>query len=409
MITEDTTEQDQHGGQYTFPASLLPTAAHKIDLANRRLARNGITERFTYTTMETLVAEQYDDGGPTGRVFRMVNLTLSAPQLCLAGWTFIATLVHEQAGVIARTVPGQSLNGHTPNVEQTCDHCHTNRSRKDTYVVRHDDGTVRQVGSNCLAAFLGIKPAGLWALGFELEIGDDDEAERGPWGSRDYLVDVRQVIAYTLAASDNGRAFRSVASCEFGGVPTVSIVRDMLNPPSRMTTAQRAELDTLIGTGNSMDPALVDAVLEAARTIDGDSDYAHNMRVLAASEHVDDRNLGMLASAVGAWNRAEGRKAEQAAKVPAAAGYLAPVGAKLTGVPVTVTGVHQIEGQWGWTTIIAMTATTTGHHVKWFATGALRYEVGASLVITSARVKGHDQYQGTDETVITRAKLAEVG
>src|SRR5699024_12772450 len=37
----------------------------------------------------------------------------------------------------------------------TCHHCQINRYRTNTYVVRHDDGTQKFVGSTCLKDFLG--------------------------------------------------------------------------------------------------------------------------------------------------------------------------------------------------------------------------------------------------------------
>ena len=53
-----------------------------------------------------------------------------------------------------RSVPGVELDGWRPEVSE-CDHCGTTRRRSATYLVEHEDGSRKQVGSSCMADFLG--------------------------------------------------------------------------------------------------------------------------------------------------------------------------------------------------------------------------------------------------------------
>jgi hypothetical protein len=416
----DTASTEADSAQfYVFPASRLGEAVAAIENANRRLVRAGVQAQFSYSTEESLVPVRVE-GVATGTMKSMVILALSAPVLRFSGWEFIATLVHEEAGVIARTVPGRSLDGFTPATDRTCDHCGTNRARKDTYLVRHvgstgpdgavieaGTGEVKQVGSNCLAAFLGIRPAGLWALEFELDAsfttGDDSDARTG--GVTDYRVPVTDVIAYALAASDGGASFVPRSAVAYGGTATVDIVRMMMWG----TASQRADLAEQIAAVEGIDAALIEKVLDAAHSIEGDGDYPTNMRILASGEYVDERNMALLVSAIGAWNRAEQREAQRTVRAEITKGHLGVEGEKISDVGAVITGVRFTDGfRYDTTnTILTMIATATGHQIKWFASSRLDYQQGDTVLITRATVKKHDTWQGTDETVITRAKLTK--
>ncbi len=49
--------------------------------------------------------------------------------------------------------------------------------------------------------------------------------------------------------------------------------------------------------------------------------------------------------------------------------------------------------------------TEDGHVVKWFASGSFSYELGDVVKFEAATVKAHENYQGTDQTVITRGVI----
>ena len=51
--------------------------------------------------------------------------------------------------------------------------------------------------------------------------------------------------------------------------------------------------------------------------------------------------------------------------------------------------------------------TPDGHVVTWNASKDLDVEAGDTLVLSAATVKAHENYQGTDQTVLTRAVVAE--
>jgi hypothetical protein len=88
---------------------------------------------------------------------RFVLLTVVGETPKINGWTFAATIQHEEAGDLLRTCPG--VEGLLPlryrRADTQCEHCAKDRRRNDTYVLFHvESGEWKQVGRSCLADFL---------------------------------------------------------------------------------------------------------------------------------------------------------------------------------------------------------------------------------------------------------------
>lgn len=78
----------------------------------------------------------------------------SEPQT--AGWTVIATLRHRAGRPTTVQLTHSSVRINVDawsRSEGWCEHCRTRRARRITYLLRHDDGRLAQVGSSCLAEF----------------------------------------------------------------------------------------------------------------------------------------------------------------------------------------------------------------------------------------------------------------
>lgn len=101
-------------------------------------------------------------GRPTGaaRVVYSVVLT-GVEELKLSGWSFLAVLDHElgEDNTIVRAVPDADLPADWKHKNNHCDHCKRSQVRKQTFVVKHEDGRLYQVGSTCIRDFLGHEVA----------------------------------------------------------------------------------------------------------------------------------------------------------------------------------------------------------------------------------------------------------
>src|SRR6478609_3384778 len=132
---------------YQITRAQYAATVAKVDQANARAAKKGLSGRVTIEGTTVLVTEK-DEYTGIDRTFEMVNVELSGDAPKYDGWTFLAILDWDsEAGLVVRSAPGIKLVDRTNLVEGKCDHCKTNRQRNDTYLLRHDDGRTVQVGS----------------------------------------------------------------------------------------------------------------------------------------------------------------------------------------------------------------------------------------------------------------------
>lgn len=81
-------------------------------------------------------------------------------------------------------------------------------------------------------------------------------------------------------------------------------------------------------------------------------------------------------------------------------GFFGTVGATVT-LDLEITKIHDFVGQYGATRLHTM-KDATGHVFTWFASTA-RYETGTTLRLTG-KIKAHQVYNGTSQTILTRCK-----
>ena len=395
--------------EFTFPSWKAAKAVASIDKANRRAERAGIEERFTYD-LKTFEKRSTDPLTGLDKVEQMTTLRLNRPSVKHEGWEFTGALTwDEEVGMISRIVPGADLTDRPD--ERTCDVCGQQRDRKDTYVVQRtnpDTGEREQmqVGSNCLTRFMGIKPAGLFMLEFDVDTSEGEtEPPEGTRGAPDVRRDSRQVLAVALAVTKaHGWVSRSAANAynEAGGskIATADRVAEVIRNSPR-TEEQRREIAAILTQAADMgDDA--DSLLAEIRDMDGDSEYATNMRAIASAETVGMRNMGMLVSAIAARQARIDR--EVRAKVGEGSEFLGPPKTKIADLPVTIDSTKPISGYQGAVNTLVLMHDDKGNVIKWFATGEKDYEAGQRCTM-KATVKENDEYQGVKQTVVTRAKL----
>lgn len=387
--------EEKADGVVRFPESKLEEAEKRIEKANRKLARAGLEERFTYTT------ENYVEYDKEGHPFSMVALSLSHPAINVSGWTFVGAVDKVDDGsVVTRSIKSQELGGYRP-AEFRCDHCGSNRRRSSTYLLRNEQGEYKQVGSNCLQSFLGVKPSGLWALDYDPEEGDEfiDRGSR-VWGSADSAVPTKELVAAALAVSDNGENYVSKGfAYEYGGQSTVEEVRDYFFAAKR---------DKWKGVDHHAHIKDAEELLSKT-SFDGDDDYNRNMRTLLAQEYTSYKHMGYVTSVIAAQRRQKrDEEKKAAANKPKAVGFLGAPKDKVQNVKAKLVNKAYSTNYYGGvervSTMLVM-EDEQGRQVKWWATGDRNYEVGSEITITSATIKGHDNYQGNDQTIITRAKV----
>ncbi|WP_141717836.1 hypothetical protein [Nocardia altamirensis] len=397
---------------YEIPADRLGEFGARIAVANRKLARHGIAQRFE-TVVEDFTRERTTEDDIV-EVQHWVRITLSAPVISYGGWVFVASLDFDFGEALVRCAPGQSLDGWVRPAENVCEHCNTVRRRRVSYVVRHaETGELRQIGSSCLRLFLGVCPAGLWSLSFPAELEEQARQARAA-GCMVVDWDVRQVLALAWVISEQGKRFVSAGTArDRDTVSTASTVRWML-------TVRRDHLHgdalkdyrTWKAAAAEVPEEVVDGLLAAAQTLTPGTDYAENMRIICAATHVTGRYVALLVSLIAVANRNAERARETAARPAVVEEYLGEPTAVLTDIDaVVITHRYLPSDRYDRTDTLIILLADTGHLLKWKASGARDdIEHGRRYRITRAAVKAHTVYENRDgvsqyQTVITRAKL----
>lgn len=435
-------------GRYIVPQCNVQPLLDRIADLNKRAAKLGVAPVAVRTELDHVrvlvknhyhgttqwVAEADLDFTETGyvrtgaaREWWLVEVDGVAP--CYNGWTFAATLepVEVEGGQwvnLMLTVPGQHCPTEYKEAKAVgrCDHCKASRRRKQTFVVRHTDGTTKAVGRQCLKDFLGHTDPHSLATWAELLASLDgtaqaaeDEGYFGGGGLEDGW-DTATFLAWTAGAIRCwGWCSRGKAKLDEKLVATADRVIYLLAPP-RFTGPNagrdRAEWKQAVAdaTPTDQDKADAQAALDWVRGLDEkalEEDYLANINICGRAPVTLRKTAGLAASIVAAWAKAVAKQIEEAklAKRKGASQWVGTKG-KRQEFTVTVDRVITTEGLYGLTGIHKL-EDQDGNSLVWFASGSATWlEVGRTYTI-KATPKAHEEYKGWKQTVVSRVAVQQ--
>jgi hypothetical protein len=349
-----------------------------------------------------------------------VSVHGEAPKL--AGWRLIARVEHvtgeRGTANVFHEVPDETVPATYREAGRVCEHCKTNRQRRDTFIVAHDDGRYMQVGRTCIADFLGHQnpaayvAAAEWACQGWRVIGDPDDDGWEPGGMREYVrVPLEWVLSTTWRIIQVSGWRSGTAAREGGGVSTRSRLYDILNPPSLSGWSERAKAEHREWVAKvrevECDPAFIKAAIDWAAALPEESTgYLGNLRAIAFTELVSHQSMGLACSLIPAYQKhldREIKRDEQMRMFPkpwAGSNHLGVAKERLE-LEVRCLRHYYLDGMYG-TTVIHTMRTRGGDVVKWFCSNPDNKLPLDEWVRIKGTVKGHDTYKGVEETVLNR-------
>lgn len=360
-----------------------------------------------------------------------VMVRVGGPELKIAGdWRLRAVADIAEGGNILRAMPGVQLPHKYRHSSDHCDHCGTNRSRKQLFVIQSASHGWKQVGASCLGDFMGRSATSAAAaaqylddLNQWLKDGEEDTWGSGSGGEHNGKATLLRVMLLAQYAVDRWGYISGATAKDTGQGSTASDVRNLLRPGEAAKV--RAALE------DTDRRSRVAAVIKWAasltdKEVEGSS-YLHNIRLIAKSGAVDlDRHLGIAVSMIGAHQSATAAPPADAFK----GNKGDKIGRKLSAkdkrdgkqgfppIEMECTGRSMYTGTFGDTYrltfrdddgfVYQWKTASPGYkdhdgpkvHENGLTNGAIMPGMRVRMVAT---ISGHDEYRGEKKTMLTRA------
>jgi hypothetical protein len=414
---------------YIIPECNIEELNRLIDKANKQASKLGLSpitvaekeiehrdflvrEKNSSNTSHWIHENNFDESKHEnlGSVRNWMVVSVQGDTPKFAGWTFCATLMpvptDKGAENQIRKVPGVEIDIPKEYRDRVgeCDHCNKNRRRNETYIVNHEDGTFKMVGSSCIKDFLGhADPHAIAEYlsrihDFSMICGvADDEGEF--WGSHKEpdAYNALSILKLTSAViSQYGWMSKKQVWNDGYGVATATRVQTCLLPLYRLSADEKKIVDKCKVI--QRDVELADEVFAWMGEIDPnvDNEYLYNLSLLSRSEYINSKSLGLLCSAVSSYDRELAKK--EKTKEFADSKHVGEVKERRE-FNVTVKRIFEKDGDFGLTRIHHM-LTDNNEYLVWFASSR-GLEEGQSYTV-KATIKKHDEFRGVKQTVVNR-------
>ena len=388
--------------------------ATKLNLKPITISNDGVDHRQLYVKKgdrkSTWVNEDsFDDDKhiKQGQVRNWLLITVDGEQPKFNGWTFCATLmpVPTDTGIenMIRKVPGVLHNVPTEYRDRAgeCDHCKQNRRRNETYIVFSEEDGFKMVGSSCIKDFLGHTDPHAIAKYLELlntfDVSCSNIDEDGYFKSENSSYLAKSVLAQTSAVI---RVFgwtskKQVWNQKYG-TATATRVGTYLLPPHILSSEEKKEQKESAVTDEDIERG--EKIFEYLESIDRETEneYMYNLSLLGRSSCIGSKSLGILCSAVVAYDRELAKKASF--KDYSSSEYVGDIKERRE-MNITVDRIFEKEGDFGLTKIHHM-IDELGNYLVWFCSG-VGLQVGDTYKV-KATVKKHSEYNGVKQTIVNR-------
>lgn len=392
---------------YTIPETRRMEIEKAVARCQRKADKYGAPLTVEYGTPYAKEIPIYDKDGHVlykvgSTMIEVFDLTIDSEIIRKDGYSVVASIEHLNGGNLVNTI-----NGDTDPAWSTatckCDHCGTSRTRSKTFIVRHKDGSEKQVGRGCLKEYCGIDPQ---RIGINNELNelltnsdvnnrnfDEHTAERAYDTIKALALAMRMIRLYGYVKSDemNSNKIRIIEALTKNEQPTAEEIANAKEMALAITNIEHE--------------AAFDAGLDNAQTI---------MR----SDYCKANHVGYIAYAPIAYRKYAERLEREAAREAEkdaerkASGYVGEIGKRICIEIADMKLVTSWETQWGMTWLYKFT-DTDGNVLVWFASNPMTrvnengaYEDVTSVQHIKATVKDHTERDGVKQTIITRCKAA---
>lgn len=403
--------------EFKIPTCNVNKFNAELTKLNLRIAKKGLnTAPIEALHLGTEYVAEEINGVKTGNMFSFEVFMVEGVAPRFDGWKLIAKLTDAsflfegQTGTVVSMVPGEpELGTEWRHTEIACEHCATNRKRRDTFLVQNEEtGKILQVGRQCLKDFLGHKsPEAIAAIcemiiNFFYGVGEDFV---GGIREPDFFDTFEYLCWVSMAIRNNGWVSKKQAWNSYGVATADQAFTLMREKP----VFGKPRVEPAVEDQERANVALA-WVRDHLCSVDPDTlnDYMFKLRMTCESDRVAFKSLGICASLIPTVEREMGKIIERQSQP--VSNYVGQVKERRT-FELTLTHVRELESVYG-VSVLYSFVDPDGNKFGWFASsrqpGLVASEEGIPVILTGT-IKEHKEYKGTKQTMLTRCKIVKVG
>lgn len=326
-------------------------------------------------------------------------------------WVFVASVEHTEKGnIVNSTGCGIEVPERYYTSDSVCEHCNSNRARKDTYIVMNQvTGEFKQVGKSCLKDFTQGMDAAMvskyYSFFDELIKG---EAPDG-CGYIEPYYDCKEILSYAY------ECIKHFGYVKNGGFEKSTLDRAFdywcVNHgftkwiPEDVVMEYKKQMKNI--NFNPESDSTIKAVENAIAWVaeqEASNNYMHNLKVVCGSEYVSAKNAGIAVSLFPTWNKDLEYQKKQEAKrnADAASEHVGEIGQRITFKIASATCLTSWETEWG-TTALYKIVDYSGNVFTWKTSVFPDFDKAETITGT---IKAHNEFRDCKQTELTRCKVA---
>ncbi len=333
------------------------------------------------------------------------------------GWQLLGVVDHREN--IVNSVPKKVVPSKYFGTDGYCDHCNTQRPRKETFIVQDENGSVKQIGRQCLRKYLGVDGNGLFRVLQWFQTVNN----LSNFDYEDFSTEIRHNLHFELkplllitAHWLQNHEYISQAKLEnrAGLRLTSSVIRTLLDPPYTADEAEyvielQNEMVELTDDLKAKLIELVDNAIEYVKSDTSNSSYMYNLKAIIDNDYYTWKSAGYAVSLVQAYLNhlafIAKKKIENAETLNEHVGNVKD----RIETEVKIVSSRPFESMWG-SGVVYNFADKHGRRYVWFTSSYLdeEAEFGTNTFrAVKMTVKSHDEYKGMKQTAVNRVSLVK--
>lgn len=393
--------------RYNIPVENIEELRKAATKIQKKAIKHGCKVVFEEVD-ELFKTETDEDGNEITRKYIVVEAEGEAKA---EGWAFAGTIEHTGFGNILRSVSDEhKIPERYRDAEPYCEHCHTKRARKDTYVVFNEEtGEFKQLGKSCLKEYTNGLSLNMVAMVLQWLKEVEEYCSYSGTSYKPYF-EVKEVSKYFVETMR--KLGWANSSAEDSSTKNIGLSFYDLDRGCRWLTKEEKERfsnlkNKIEFNADNTEDEYIEAALDWAKGWDGHeyNDYRDNLKVIASMRYCEYKHLGYLASLFMAYDKAMEREVKRMErnKSRAQSEFVGEVKDKVACSVKEFKCLTSWETQWG-VTFLYEFITEEGNILIWKTGKWIDDE--AEITVIKGTVKAHNEFRGAKQTELTRCKVA---